>query len=650
MKKTNIFLRRVIKIWLGLTVALVLNSCEDFFTFELPEANSKIDTELPTANFSYASVAGEFQKINFTNLSFEATTFLWDFGGGNTSTAKDPTFTFVDGEGTYPVTLTASDAKGASGVITIEVMVVEGPFQPIILEAGFEDNTLPDGTGDGRDSWRADWSDERPIFGISASPVTFGKQAAKLEVSSARQGYQEIIVEPETNYDLRFWYTMKEADDPWAIVAIVGVTEFGPIGSIADAEAGIIASITVNDTSAPETYVEDKLSFNSGINNKVGIYFYNDANAETRFDDFTIEVGIAGAVPPSAGFNATQNSSNYLEYSFANSSKNATSYEWDFGDGNSSTEESPTHTYASANIYTITLTATNDAGKSTSLSKTIDIQAPVTADFTYMVDALDYRTYSFTDASVDAESLLWEFGDGYQFTGMNPTHTYTADGIYNVKLTASSVTGKKDVKTQSITVSAGFIASINNPGFDDEPVRDDNVIAWGKGSDLENSLKALKGGGTWTAQTTTTPRSGSYGAKLPTYQSESGTDEELSRRRFIYQAISVVPGKSYTISWWMRNKDANAGTLVTVDIYDAPFSDASMIVGQGDTPGSNVIIRQEYNAASGHDVSSYTQASITFNSGSSSEVFLFIQNDYTLDGTEDQESETFFDDFEITEN
>ena len=77
----------------------------------------------------------------------------------------------------YPVTLTASDGRGETDVITMQVQVVEGPFQPIIQEPGFEDKTLPDGSGDGRDSWRTSIGG---VIQITGSPVTFGDQGAKL--------------------------------------------------------------------------------------------------------------------------------------------------------------------------------------------------------------------------------------------------------------------------------------------------------------------------------------------------------------------------------------------------------------------------------------------------------------------------------------
>jgi len=168
-----------------------------------------------------------------------------------------------------------------------------------------------------------------------------------------------------------------------------------------------------------------------------------------------------------------------LEYTFNNSSTGAVSYLWDFGDGNTSTEESPTHVYATADTYTVTLTATNDANLSSSLEQNIDIQAPVTADFTYEVDAVDYRTFHFMDASLDAVMLLWEFGDGFQFTGMNPSHTYAVDGIYDVTLTAYSVTGATDVATAQIVVTNSFIVQVLNGTFDEFTVNTgDNADAW----------------------------------------------------------------------------------------------------------------------------------------------------------------------------
>lgn len=568
--------RRAMRLFLCFSLVFLFNGCEKF-EFELPESNSIPDTIFPTANFSYASTLEDFKTVKFTNLSAESIYYEWDFGGGNTSSEKDPIFTFEQGEGTYPVTLTASDANGESGTVTIEVMVVEGPFQPIILEPGFEDNTLPDGSGDGRDSWRK--SELGGVIQITGSPVQFGSQGAKLPNDESRIGYQEITVEPNTNYDLRFWYTMLDnSPDPFVTVSILGVTQFGPFESREATADGTIASVTVNDTADPDTYLEQKLSFNSGDNNTVAIYFFNGP-VEARLDNFSIDVGAEGSVPPSAGFNIEQSASNYLEYTFSNTSTNATSYEWDFGDGNRSTEASPVHVYGSAGEYTVTLTASSDVGLSTTFSKTINILAPVTADFTFQADPDDYRTYSFTDASEGAVMQLWEFGDGYQFTGMDPTHTYEEDGEYTVTLTAYSETGNTDVATAKLLVAQGFVVQVLNGTFQEFTENtSDNADAWdmtpnstvvdNSGNEVPSPYREL-----WynselndyidaTYCTNEQPNSTSDGA-FENGSKTRGAKFSASCRR-LYQVVQVEPGVEYRFSIDTRSEAEGINTEVFI--------------------------------------------------------------------------------------
>ena len=584
--------------------------CEKQFEFDLPEANSIADEIPPTANFSYASSIDDFKTIKFTNLSIEATTYSWDFGGG-TSTDRDPTFTFA-GEGTYPVTLTASDARGASDEITIEVMVVEGPFQPIILEPGFEDNELPDGSGDGRDSWRN--NDLGGVIQITSSPVTFGSQGAKLPADGSRIGYQEITVEPETNYDLRFWYTMlDDSSDPWVTVSVLGVTQSGPFATKQEAIDASIAAVTVNDTSDPTAYIEQKLSFSSGDNNTVAIFFYNGP-VEARLDNFTIEVGAEGAVPPSVGFDVTQSPNNFLEYAFTNTSKGGETYMWDFGDGNTSTEESPTHVYDSPDVYTVTLEVKNASGLSAILEKTVDIQAPVTADFTFSTnqDPDNYRTVEFMDASMGAVELLWEFGDGFQFTGMNPTHTYDVDGIYPVTLTATSLTGLKDSKTLDVTIALGFIASISESGFEDD---DPSGANCGSALDGRDCWRNDLGG---VIQITSSPtNSGGQAAKLPSAGDRVG-----------YQRVEVEENTDYVVSFYYTMK-SDPGTLTVAILDNSVLTDISEV------PGATIA---SVDLTDNSDPNTYVREEISFNSGSNTEIGIFFNN---------ADSECRLDDFSI---
>lgn len=121
-----------------------------------------------------------------------------------------------------------------------------------------------------------------------------------------------------------------------------------------------------------------------------------------------------------------------------------TSWSWDFGDGITSTEQNPVHTYTDNGSFDVCLTATNAVGSSTAC-KTVNItltpQIPI-ADFTYAVSGL---TVTFTDVSANIPvSWLWNFGDGTTSNLQNPSHAYSNYGDYTVCLTATNAIGSDD--------------------------------------------------------------------------------------------------------------------------------------------------------------------------------------------------------------
>ena len=125
---------------------------------------------------------------------------------------------------------------------------------------------------------------------------------------------------------------------------------------------------------------------------------------------------------------------------------NPTSWSWNFGDGNTSTAQNPSHTYTAAGTYDVSLTATNEAGSDTMTKMAyIEVsQAPApTSQFSGTPTSGDAPlTVSFTDQSIgNPTSWSWNFGDGNTSTAQNPSHTYTAEGDYTVSLTATNGTG-----------------------------------------------------------------------------------------------------------------------------------------------------------------------------------------------------------------
>jgi PKD repeat protein len=88
---------------------------------------------------------------------------------------------------------------------------------------------------------------------------------------------------------------------------------------------------------------------------------------------------VVDSIDPISSFQYAISEDNFLEVAFSNFSQGANSYLWDFGDGNSSSDENPVHTYATEGEYTVTLTATGEDNKTASSSKTFTLTDPNSA-------------------------------------------------------------------------------------------------------------------------------------------------------------------------------------------------------------------------------------------------------------------------------
>jgi PKD repeat protein len=275
-------------IWLPVfaLLAFTIYSCED--QFEPAGANSKADETPPMASFSYSQGQGDgevWKDYTFANLSTSATTYMWEFEGGATSSEIDPTFTFP-GEGMYTVSLTASDALGVESVFSDVINVVEPEepeaIVPEILEASFEDNSLADGTGDGRDSWRN--SDLGGVIQITTSPVQNGSQASKFPSAGDRIAYQELTVSPNSDYVLTYYYTLKTSNSGSVTVSVLSE---GGHTDLATALSAKIEDYEGTDQTSSSDYVQVNIPFNTGANSVISILITNQGE-EARVDNFSI--------------------------------------------------------------------------------------------------------------------------------------------------------------------------------------------------------------------------------------------------------------------------------------------------------------------------------------------------------------------------
>jgi PKD repeat protein len=145
-----------------------------------------------------------------------------------------------------------------------------------------------------------------------------------------------------------------------------------------------------------------------------------------------------------------------LQVTFADKSTGSpTLWTWNFGDGATSTAQNPTHTYAAAGNYTVSLTARNAAGLDTA-NKVVAVTGgtPPTAKFAFSTNG---NQVNFIDQSTGSPtSWAWDFGDNGSSTQRNPVHTYTAAGSYTVTLTASNAAGSNSA-SDVVKIVAGTV-------------------------------------------------------------------------------------------------------------------------------------------------------------------------------------------------
>ncbi|MGB3467019.1 MAG: PKD domain-containing protein [Cyclobacteriaceae bacterium] len=164
------------------------------------------------------------------------------------------------------------------------------------------------------------------------------------------------------------------------------------------------------------------------------------------------EVRIVAAPSANYSFNI-----NDQQVTFSNGTRHGHSFIWDFGDGNTSVERNPTHTYQSNGVYTVTLTTTNTLSNETNAFTQIIAIGPLTADFETTIDGGNVQ---FTNLSTNAVTYTWDLGDGSTSTEENPLHIYLAQGTYNVTLVASVGDQSESITKEVVISSVSFLSTL----------------------------------------------------------------------------------------------------------------------------------------------------------------------------------------------
>ncbi|MDW5289166.1 PKD domain-containing protein [Formosa sp. PL04] len=359
---------------------------------------------------------------------------------------------------------------------------------------------------------------------------------------------------------------------------------------------------------------------------KLGICFFISVALSSCNDD--------SAADPKASFSYITDDNRVV--TIVNTSTGADQYYWSFGEigAEISEVENPTYTYASDGTFTIALSAVGSEGvnqitQNVTVEEVIPPGIPI-PEYKLVTDNLNSSFENLTNLN-DADTFTWDFGDGNQSNDASPTHDYAEAGRYLVTFTAAGPLGAA-VLLDSVFVSKEL--KINNGTWDDEAVKDDNRTAW-RNTNLEALADAYFGDSDYFAKATSSSNhtvDGSFAANLTT------NNTSTKPKRWLYQDIIVSPNSTYTITFWMKQTpDASCATYV--EIYEDHF-DLPEFIGVPD----KIIATQSYNDSTGSSTGDWIEQSITFDTGSSSEIVLFITNDFTAS------EQSYYDDISIVKD
>lgn len=425
---------------------------------------------VPVANFTATNVC-EGLITNFTDQSTgNITNWSWNFGNNSAiNTFQNPIYTYLN-SGSYNVVLTVTNSDGCSSKDSNIVTVYPKPIVNFISQnvcfnspINFIDSsTTPLGS---LTNWVWDLGNSSTLIttqNVNYLYPTIGTYNVILTVTNSF-GCTASFTKPVNVYP------QPVANFSAGSVCFNTSTQFTDLSTVNNGSINSWAwnfgnGSPINNTQHPA------YTYNAtGIYNVTLIVSSNFGCKDTITKPLIIQPA------PIANFIATDTTgcknhcANFFDASIAGLSP-ITTWQWNFGDGNSANTQNTSNCYASSGYYTVTLIVTNAVGCSDTISKInlINIFPTPTADFSYAPQYITslYSLVDFTDqSSSDAVTWQWNFGDPLDSIGstlQNPSYDYPAAGNYCIQLIVMNNYKCYDTTTKCIDIIPEFTFYIPN--------------------------------------------------------------------------------------------------------------------------------------------------------------------------------------------
>jgi Zn-dependent metalloprotease len=371
------------------------------------------------ANFTFSSPSICSGQVAFTDVTLNSpTTWTWKFGDGNTSSQQNPIH-YYNTTGTYDVKLIACNGVNCDSLEkTVSITGVVGP-----VTASCEPMT----TGN--------------CCGMGIYNVTFN--TINNTTSDGIDGYSDYTCTSNTTVTSGSSYNLSVRTGTSYSENVRAWIDFNNNGILEDVSETVMVSNNIYTNHSATVVIPNTSVTNRPLRMRVSSDYYTstlmgpcDDQTYGQAEDYTIFIE-PNTSPPQANFTVNVINTCAGQVSFTDNSGNTpTSWQWDFGDGATSTIQNPTHQYTLPGTYTVSLLATNPFGSNTTTRQTtVNVLASSMSigNNRYVGESILYSSNA-----TGATGYLWDFGDGYLSSLANPSHTYTAIGTYYVSLTVSN--------------------------------------------------------------------------------------------------------------------------------------------------------------------------------------------------------------------
>lgn len=421
--------------------------------------------QLPVANFSSSTLSGcSPLLVQFNDQSTGSPKFWnWDFGNGQLSNLQNPIVLFTV-PGSYSITLVVKNADGVDGITKTNYITVN-PSPTAAFTASstlacapttiqFTDNSVANaGT---LVQWDWVFSD-----GTTANTPNLSKQFTT-------PGFYDVLLTVTNSTGCK----ASSGSNRYLRIVPGLVVDFVNTEPLT-CKAPFPVNFT-NQTSGPGT-----IDYNWDFGNATTSTQTDASTAYNTPGTYTVKLnaqsslGCQGSIQKTitvagktTSFNAPASTCLNSPVIFQNTSAPIpVSVLWDFGDGSQSTQLNPSKAYGIPGTYTVKLISTF-SNCVDSVTKDIIVLGKPVVDFTATkTGACSVPVLvNFQNTSPDAVSAVWDFGDGSP-SSPTPSHTYNANGLYDVTLTITDSKGCQNTLTKPgfIEISAPAIGITNTP-------------------------------------------------------------------------------------------------------------------------------------------------------------------------------------------